>query len=1015
MLFVMIPAPLDTYTYRLAVVDFQPRPAGLSLEETQTLQQLGRLAVDALVQHRQIVQQRAQLDHASRLLAMASHELLTPLSAIQLSLALLLSREEQDDAEEDEHKANASNSNNDGNHYEDLDRDGEKWFPNNLSDHQKECLNTIRQCSATMGTICASLRPTLSSVSSHHDDSMLRRVLVMTTAPSQQQTPLSHYAPTQLAATETEAAAAMDGIGSKKKRSSVSLLNSNHTNNNNHHHNNNKKKKAKPIHDDDDDDHNARWIPSTATAAASWAASSPIVSPSSSNSGNSFHNHNNMPPPVSIRQSLSSTTPSSSSSAFLSGSVSSLHQENNETDLGDRGTICHIPLLVAKLNQVMATTPKQVPLIFFVDPLVPCTVRLLPSTSHQQSDSSNSDCNSSSRRQEQRMNEKQVFHQALQLLLHSCQRTTSGSVRFTVRLGHCRCEEDNEKSQKHRLLESSSSPSSSSLQQEVLIIECEDTGPAPEPDVDMWMDQPKPPASMTTIVAAAAATTTNATATENSNAAALSSSSVATGPGCVLNCLPSPTTSPSALGGGGGGSASTRLLVGPATAALAASSLSLAPVMALTDPCLWLGSPERTTSTAALSLSEGGNPDAAERWHNEEVHVETKVDDEADVKTRFWFTVPIETNDRVMQQQQQLREQQPEVQAEHGTKWGRDRDGIRKRRREEDGMSLPSSDTLTSILDSKGRSNRKTALVIDDSTVVRKVLARALSQLGYETCQAVNGMEGLKQMQSSKFDLVLCDFLMPVMDGMDCVREYRKWEGCHRPGYRQYIVGMSAHASGNDVHRGLSIGMNAYRPKPVSFEDLRLLQGEGFEELVDAVKEQDNYTASGTSSPSLTAGMMHARSESRCILSLAPQVERVCLIATSDEKVAELVKAAARDQGWHAITARNGEEALNLMKKRNWGAVLLDSDTAELSGLSCVSRFRVWEKQNRVHRQKNVHLLTSGLTSCTRLHGYLSELQLPMGVDAALGKPVLKEEVKQALMSCEGKSVSFAARDIVTR
>jgi len=762
-----------------------------------------------------------------------------------------------------------------------------------------------------------------------------------------------------------------------------------------------------------DDAHNSHWIYS-AGAPASWTTTaSPVVSSSSTNFGESNKsNIDNVPPPIPIRQSLST-----SSSAFLSGSVSVLaSHRDNEVEGGNRGGggggVCHIPVLVAKLNQVMATTPKQVPLIFFVDPLVPCIVRLLPSTSHPHSEkngNSNSDRSSNSRRQEQRMSEKQAFHQALQLLLHSCRRTTSGSVRFTVRLGHCRSDDGDEKSHKHHLLES---PSSSLTQQKVLILECEDTGPAHEPDLDIWMDQAKPPASTTTT---AGASTTNTTATENSpplDAAASSSSSAATGPGCVLNCLPSPTTSPSALGGRG--SASTRLTVGPATAAVAASSLSLAPAMALTDPCLWLGSTERTTLNAALSLSAGGEPDAG-TFHNEDLHVETKVDDEGGVRTRCWFSVPVETSDRVVQELQP-RQQQQEVQVEPETECDRDRAGIKKRRREEDGMSLPASDTMTSILDPKSRSNSKTALVIDDSTVVRKVLARALSQLGYETCQAVNGMEGLKQMQSSKFDLVLCDFLMPVMDGLDCVREYRKWEGYHRPGYRQYIVGMSAHASGNDVHRGLSIGMNAYRPKPVSFEDLRLLQGGALEE---AVEEQNNASSSGTltmaSSPSTVAGMMHARSESRCILSLAPQVERVCLIATSDEKVAELVKAAARDQGWHAVVAKNGEEALNLMKKRNWGAVLLDSDTAELSGLSCVSRFRVWEKQNRVHRQKNVHLLTSGLTSCTRLHGYLSELQLPMGVDAGLGKPVLKEDVKQALISCEGKSVSFAARDIVTR
>ena len=83
---------------------------------------------------------------------------------------------------------------------------------------------------------------------------------------------------------------------------------------------------------------------------------------------------------------------------------------------------------------------------------------------------------------------------------------------------------------------------------------------------------------------------------------------------------------------------------------------------------------------------------------------------------------------------------------------------------------------------------KKKALVIDDSLTIRKGIVRALSKLGLEAQQAKNGFEGLQRLKSSCYDFVLCDFLMPVMDGLDCVQQYRDWETLHRSWYRQVRV-----------------------------------------------------------------------------------------------------------------------------------------------------------------------------------------------------------------------------------
>jgi signal transduction histidine kinase/CheY-like chemotaxis protein len=70
---------------------------------------------------------------------------------------------------------------------------------------------------------------------------------------------------------------------------------------------------------------------------------------------------------------------------------------------------------------------------------------------------------------------------------------------------------------------------------------------------------------------------------------------------------------------------------------------------------------------------------------------------------------------------------------------------------------------------------RRRALVIDDSVVVRRSLVRTLNSLGFDVIQADDGEEGLKELKQFLFDLVLCEFSLPVMNGvtyvqlMDCM------------------------------------------------------------------------------------------------------------------------------------------------------------------------------------------------------------------------------------------------------
>lgn len=72
---------------------------------------------------------------------------------------------------------------------------------------------------------------------------------------------------------------------------------------------------------------------------------------------------------------------------------------------------------------------------------------------------------------------------------------------------------------------------------------------------------------------------------------------------------------------------------------------------------------------------------------------------------------------------------------------------------------------------------RKRVLIVDDSATVRKVLEMALSNAGYDVTEAQNGKQALEFAGQNKYDLLMTDLNMPVMDGIDLVKELRQLDG----------------------------------------------------------------------------------------------------------------------------------------------------------------------------------------------------------------------------------------------
>ncbi len=109
-------------------------------------------------------------------------------------------------------------------------------------------------------------------------------------------------------------------------------------------------------------------------------------------------------------------------------------------------------------------------------------------------------------------------------------------------------------------------------------------------------------------------------------------------------------------------------------------------------------------------------------------------------------------------------------------------------------------------------------LVVDDNPVNRLVATRLIEKNNHVVRTAANGREALEMTDKEKFDCVLMDVQMPILDGFGATAEIRNRErtsGGHLP-----IIAMTARAMAGDMERCLASGMDGYLTKPIKANDV---------------------------------------------------------------------------------------------------------------------------------------------------------------------------------------------------
>ncbi len=110
----------------------------------------------------------------------------------------------------------------------------------------------------------------------------------------------------------------------------------------------------------------------------------------------------------------------------------------------------------------------------------------------------------------------------------------------------------------------------------------------------------------------------------------------------------------------------------------------------------------------------------------------------------------------------------------------------------------------------------KKVLIVDDEEVIRKTLRVHLGKMGYELREAIDGVEALNQLRDEKFDLLICDILMPKKDGWEVLKEVRS-----NPRTKEIpVIVLTARNEDTDMFQGYELGANYYITKPFTKEQL---------------------------------------------------------------------------------------------------------------------------------------------------------------------------------------------------
>jgi two-component system chemotaxis response regulator CheY len=118
-------------------------------------------------------------------------------------------------------------------------------------------------------------------------------------------------------------------------------------------------------------------------------------------------------------------------------------------------------------------------------------------------------------------------------------------------------------------------------------------------------------------------------------------------------------------------------------------------------------------------------------------------------------------------------------------------------------------------LEGKIMADKKAALVVDDSEIVRKIMSNLVSKLGFQVVEAVDGIDAIEKSLEHDVKLFVVDINMPGLDGISFVKRLRKTAK-----YKDTpVVIVSTESDEKDIKMAFEAGADLYFTKPVKIDN----------------------------------------------------------------------------------------------------------------------------------------------------------------------------------------------------
>ncbi len=217
-------------------------------------------------------------------------------------------------------------------------------------------------------------------------------------------------------------------------------------------------------------------------------------------------------------------------------------------------------------------------------------------------------------------------------------------------------------------------------------------------------------------------------------------------------------------------------------------------------------------------------------------------------------------------------------------------------------------------------------LVTDDNAMAREILTETMHAFGFKVDTATDGAEALAQLHAAQaegraYDLVLMDWRMPVMDGVEASRQIRATpELSDIP-----IVMVTSFGREQEREQGETIGINAFLTKPVQQSVL-------FDTLMQVFRQVTDET--GAPRAMVTKKSVHPVG-----------LEGAHVLLAEDNVInQEVAVGILSAEGIEVDVANNGREAVDMAGRKPYDAVLMDMQMPEMDGYQAARRIREDER-----------------------------------------------------------------------